>query len=83
MALGIYELFIDPEFPAPAWLRIETLDDLKERLVAVVVVLLGVTFLSYVVDLKANWNILEIGVAIAAVLAGLGVFFKLARGGHT
>ena len=83
MALGIYELFIDPEFPAPGWLKIETLDDLKERLVAVVVVMLSVTFLAYVVDLQATSSILEIGAAIGAVLVGLGVYFKLAGGNHS
>jgi uncharacterized membrane protein YqhA len=79
MAVGLYELFIDPRLPVLSWLKIETLDDLKERLVTVVVVMLGVTFLAYVVDLKAGWSILEIGIAIASVLVGLGVFFKLAR----
>jgi uncharacterized membrane protein YqhA len=79
MALGLYELFIDPDLPAPAWLRIETLDDLKERLVAVVVVMLGVTFLAYVVDLNTGWEILDVGIATAAVLVGLGAFFRLAK----
>jgi uncharacterized membrane protein YqhA len=78
MALGLYELFVDPGLPVPGWLKIGTLDDLKERLVAVVVVMLGVTFLAYVVDLKMGWSILDVGIATAAVLAGLGVFFKLA-----
>jgi len=81
MALGLYELFIDPDLPAPPWLKIESLDGLKERLVAVVVVMLGVTFLAYVVDLKVGWSILDVGIATAAVLAGLGLFFKLAKGG--
>jgi uncharacterized membrane protein YqhA len=81
MAVGLYELFIDPELSAPHWLKIESLDELKERLVAVVVVMLGVTFLAYVVDLKAGWSILDIGIATAAVLAGLGLFFRLAKSG--
>jgi uncharacterized membrane protein YqhA len=79
MALGLYELFIDPGLPVPGWLKIGTLDDLKERLVTVVVVMLSVTFLAYVVDLKTGWSILDVGIATAAVLAGLGVFFKLAK----
>jgi len=79
MALGLYELFVDPGLPVPGWLKIGTLDDLKERLVAVVVVMLSVSFLAYVVDLKTGWSILDVGIATAAVLAGLGVFFKLAK----
>ena len=79
MALGLYELFVDPGLAVPGWLKIGTLDDLKEKLVAVVVVMLGVTFLAYVVDLKTGWSILDVGIATAAVLAGLGAFFKLAK----
>ena len=79
MALGLYELFVDPGLPVSGWLNIGTLDDLKERLVAVVVVMLSVSFLAYVVDLKPGWSILDVGIATAAVLAGLGVFFKLAK----
>lgn len=79
VALGLYELFLDPQMPGPPWLKIETLDDLKERLVTVVVVMLGVTFLAFVVDYKAAGSVLEVGAAIALILAALGVFFKLAR----
>src|SRR5262245_51181237 len=46
VAVGLYELFVDPGLPMPGWLRISTLDDLKERLLGVVVVLLAVTFLG-------------------------------------
>jgi uncharacterized membrane protein YqhA len=79
MAVGLYELFIDPGLPVLGWLKVETLDDLKERLVTVVVVMLGVTYLAYMVDLKPGWSILDVGIATAAVLAGLGIFFKLAK----
>src|SRR4051812_4136558 len=41
VSVGLYELFIDPGLPMPAWLRITTLDDLKERLLGVVAVLLA------------------------------------------
>jgi uncharacterized membrane protein YqhA len=82
MALGLYELFVDPGLSAPEWLKIDSLDALKERLVTVVVVMLGVTFLAYVVDLKPDWSILDIGISTAAVLAGLGLFFRLAKQGH-
>jgi hypothetical protein len=47
--------------------------------VTVVVVMLGVTYLAYMVDLKPGWSILDVGIATAAVLAGLGIFFKLAK----
>jgi len=68
VAIGLYELFIDPALPMPRWLRIHTLDDLKERLLGVVVVLLAVTFLASAVTWDGTTSILALGVAIALVL---------------
>ena len=72
IALGLYELFIDPDLPTPAWLHVESLDDLKSKLIAVIVVLLGVTFLGAAVSWKGGRDILYYGLAIAAVLVPLG-----------
>jgi uncharacterized membrane protein YqhA len=71
IALGLYELFIDDTLPTPAWLHVETLDDLKNKLIAVIVVLLGVTFLRSAVAWKSGRDILFFGLAIAAVLVPL------------
>jgi uncharacterized membrane protein YqhA len=49
IALGLYELFIDRTLPMPYWLHISSLDDLKERLLGTVMVMLGVSFLGDVV----------------------------------
>jgi uncharacterized membrane protein YqhA len=68
VAIGLYELFIAPANQMPAWLRIHTLDDLKERLLGVVVVLLAVTFLASAVTWDGSTSILALGLAIAAVL---------------
>jgi uncharacterized membrane protein YqhA len=68
VAVGLYELFIDAGLPMPAWLRITTLDDLKERLLGVVAVLLAVTFLGSAVTWNGSTDILALGVAIASVL---------------
>ncbi|MBW4605116.1 MAG: YqhA family protein [Calothrix sp. FI2-JRJ7] len=51
-ALGLYELFIDDRIKVPEWLEIHTLDDLKGKLISVVVVLLSVLFLGQAV----TWN---------------------------
>jgi len=71
VALGLYELFIDPELPTPAWLSTRTLDDLKQRLLGVIVVLLSVTFLSDVVDWDGSATVLALGAAVGAVLLPL------------
>jgi uncharacterized membrane protein YqhA len=68
IAVGLYELFIDPGLPMPRWLKITTLDDLKERLLGVVGVLLAVTFLGSAVTWTGATDILALGIAVAAVL---------------
>ena len=50
MALGLYELFIDPNLPVPEWLMIRSLEDLKEKLVGVVVVVLAIFFLGRLIE---------------------------------
>lgn len=71
IAIGLYELFVDDNLPTPNWLHITTLDDLKEKMVGVVIVLLGVTFLSQATDWSGDKSILYFGVAIALVIFSL------------
>jgi uncharacterized membrane protein YqhA len=71
VALGLYELFVDPDLPMPGWLAIHDLDDMKERLIGVIIVLLGVTFLGSAVTWTGAEAILHYGIAIAVVIAAL------------
>jgi uncharacterized membrane protein YqhA len=73
VALGLYELFVDPDLPMPGWLRIRDLDELKERLIGVIIVLLGVTFLGSAVTWDGTEDILEYGAAIALVIVALAL----------
>lgn len=82
VSLGLYELFIDQHLPMPRWLMIRDLDDLKDKLLGVVIVLLGVTFLGKVVVWNGDRNILFYGLAIAAVIAALGGFLAITRKGN-
>jgi len=68
VAIGLYELFIDPTLPMPTWLRISTLDDLKERLLGLIAVLLAVTFLGSAVTWNGTSDILALGLAVGVVL---------------
>jgi uncharacterized membrane protein YqhA len=79
VALGLYELFFDPTLPLPPWLIIKDLDDLKEKLVGVIVVLLGVTFLGEVVSWDGQSDILRLGIAVALVIAALSMVFANIR----
>jgi len=82
VALGLYELFIDPALPVPEWLRIRDLDELKGKLVGVVGVLLGVTLPGYVVEWKGNPEILHLGVEIALVIGALSVLTAVSQRSH-
>ena len=73
-ALGLYELFIDEDLPTPSWLHITHLDDLKSKLIGVIVVILAVVFLGQVVDWKGGNDILYVGVAIALVIMAITFF---------
>ncbi|WP_041463873.1 YqhA family protein [Pelodictyon luteolum] len=74
MALGLYELFIDDTVPMPEWLQIHTLDDLKDKLVGVIVVVMAVLFLGHAVTWHGESTILYLGGAIGAVIASLALF---------
>ncbi|HRI42716.1 MAG TPA: YqhA family protein [Fimbriimonadaceae bacterium] len=67
IALGLYQLFIDESLPMPKWLRFHSLDDLKYKLIGIVIVLLGVSFLGEVVEWNGGTAILYLAAAIAAV----------------
>lgn len=71
VALGLYELFIDDMLEVPQWLQIHDLDDLKSRLLGVVVTVLGVLFLGQVVAWDGEKDLQGYGFSIAAVIAAI------------
>ena len=76
MALGLYELFIDDRIPLPAWLEIHDIDDLKGKLLGVVVVVLAVFFLGEAVGWDGQRDVLRLGGGIALVIAALTYFLS-------
>lgn len=74
IGVGLYELFIDSNVRLPSWLEIKTLDDLKNKLIGVVIVVLGVLFLGQVVTWDGERDLLGYGAAIALVIAALTYF---------
>lgn len=80
IGLGLYELFIDSNLKLPEWLQIRTFDDLKYKLVGVVIVVLAVMFLGHVVAWDGERELLGIGTAIALVIAAL-TYFLSGKGG--
>ncbi|MFQ3632296.1 YqhA family protein [Roseiflexus sp.] len=74
VALGLYELFIDDRVPVPHWLAIHTLDDLKDKLIGVVIVVIGVGFLGQFTSWNGETNLLISGGGAALVIAALTFF---------
>jgi uncharacterized membrane protein YqhA len=84
-AIGFYELFIreihlDGSTRLPAWLEMRDLNDLKARVIAMIVLVVSVSFAEVVVDSPSGQQVLDLGGGIAAVVVALTVFLRL--GGH-
>ena len=75
-AAGLYTLFISPEAPKPLRLGIESLNDLKEKIIGVLVVALGVLFLGDAVEWHGGADLLYFGGAIAVVIVALGYYIR-------
>jgi uncharacterized membrane protein YqhA len=71
---GLYELFIDAELPVPLWLRVDDLDDLKSKLIGVVVAIIAVVFVGIFVDAKRSADVISYGVGAGALVVGLAIF---------
>jgi uncharacterized membrane protein YqhA len=84
-AVGFYELFVrEIRFGSttriPAWLEMRDLNDLKGRIIAMIVLVLSVSFAEVVVDAPSGRHALELGVGISLVIAALTLFVRF--GGH-
>ena len=76
MSIGLYSLFIDDEIEMPSWLEIHTLDDLKEKLVSVIVVVMGVFFLGRLIHGADPLDLLCMGAGIGAVVLSMAYFVR-------
>jgi uncharacterized membrane protein YqhA len=79
IALGLYELFVDENLELPAWLSINSFDDLKSKLIGVVIVVLAVLFLGAVVSWDGSHDLLGFGAGVALVIAALTYFLSTAK----
>ncbi len=71
---GLYELFIDTDIDVPMWLRVEDLDDLKSKLIGVVVAIIAVVYVGVFVDSNRADDVIAYGVGAGALVAGLALF---------
>lgn len=76
---GLYELFIDTEIAVPEWLQVRDLDDLKSKLIGVVVAIIAVVFVGVFVDSNRAQDVVSYGLGAGALVAGLAVFALATR----
>jgi len=76
---GLYELFVDTKIEVPTWLEIKDLDDLKSKLIGVVVAIIAVVFVGVMVDSTRASDVVSYGLGAGALVLGLAVFALATR----
>jgi len=71
ISAGLYQLFVQRTISLPDWLRIESLDDLKDNLTEVIVVAVLVAFLGQAVEWTGDVSIIAFGLAVGAVIVAV------------
>lgn len=72
-AVGIYELFIGG-LDVPEWLVVHNLHQIKSRLSSIIILVLAMVFLEHVIEWQDSQSVLQIGIAIAVMIAALIAF---------
>ena len=80
-AIGFYELFmsrVDPPGakPLPHWLLMQDLNDLKARVIAMIVLVAAVSFIQVLVDFRSALEVTELGAGVAVVIGALTAFLR-------
>ena len=76
---GLYELFINEDLEIPLWLQVHDLDDLKSKLICVVVTIISVIFIGIFVDTNRADDVIAYGVGAGAIVTGLAIFAYATR----
>jgi uncharacterized membrane protein YqhA len=74
IGFGLYELFVDTRIEVPEWLQIDDLDDLKSKLIGVVVAIIAVVFVGVFVDSNRADDVVSYGLGAGALVSGLALF---------
>jgi uncharacterized membrane protein YqhA len=84
-AFGFYELFIGqidangPGMRLPGWLKMDDLNDLKARVIQMIILVAAVSFTDVVVESKAGLETLYLGTGVAVVIAALTAFLRFGK----
>ena len=74
-ALGLYELFVDV-MDVPAWLKIESVDELKAKLASVIVLFVAIAFTKLLVEWQNPVETLLFGAATGILMLALIQYYK-------
>ena len=81
-AFGLYELFvarINPaslRLPLPHWLEMTDLNDLKARVISMIILVVAVSFVDVLLELGTGLNILYLGAGVAIFVIALTVYLR-------
>ncbi len=75
-AIGLYLLFWK-DIRVPEWLRVTNVNQLKEKLVGIIITVMGVTFLEHILHWQDPQGTLMFGAAIALVITALVFYTKV------
>ncbi|HUY51529.1 MAG TPA: YqhA family protein [Streptosporangiaceae bacterium] len=81
-AFGLYELFvakIDPassRWPLPVWLEMNDLNDLKARVISMIILIIAVSFVDVLLEFGKALEILYLGAGVAIVIGALTVYLR-------
>ena len=83
-AFGFYSLFIDGHSgrqPSmmPRWLNMHDLEDLKARVVSMLILVAAITFVDVAVETHDEQGLLYLGIGIAVVIVALTAFLRFGR----
>ena len=84
-AFGFYDLFItriddlSPSLRLPGWLRMHDLNDLKNRVISMIILVASVSFADVAVESKGGIDTLYLGAAVALVIAALTAFLYFGK----
>ena len=86
-SFGLYELFVnritaERESRLPAWLQMHDLNDLKARVISMIVLISAVEFIEVLVASSNGIYILERAGAVGLVIAALTAYVRLAGQSH-
>ena len=80
MGVSLYTLFVNEKVKMPGLLQVNSFDDLKINLVAVVIVAMAVTFLGHVVAWDGERDLQHLGLGTSLMIAVLTFFLWVAKG---